>query len=314
MKKAGSFICCFFFSLCLMHAQNLTVKLSDTQQQGLKGPVKEQKDLTYKAVKKGKRIVTGEKCGDAGGSYYAWKYNAEGNCTEEFWYNLDGSIYSRFVNEYTTNSNRTVHTWYNADNSVRRKEVFTYNEKGQKTEMITYNADGSQAEIWNYVYDDKANLVEMTWNYKDVDRVEKSMYKYDERGNMTELYIRYSTGGDDYKQTYVYDEKGNKVKEQNYNVDGNLDGSFVAYTYDGSGNITQEQWFRSANTLDYRTTYAYDDKNNETERVDYNGDGTITGRISSQYTYDQQENWTKKIQFKNGEPTTVTTREISYYK
>ena len=59
--------------------------------------------------------------------------------------------------------------------------------------------------------------------------------------------------------------------------------------------------------------YKYNEYNDKISLMKYDTERTKTYEESYEYVYDNQGNWTKKINFENGKKVSEEFREISYF-
>lgn len=189
---------------------------------------------------------------------------------------------------------------------------FIFNDKGYKIKTIFYNADGRL--------------------------ISRSEYKYDEKGNNIETFIYGSDNNLDEKMEYRYDEKRNLIEKNNLDNSQNLY-SKTKYKNDEKGNLVKELLFNSDGSLHSSTEYKYDDKGNRIEWTDYNDKGIIlikkelkndekgnvielfcsmtaigmSYKVESKYEYDENNNWNRRIDIKDGKPEFVVERVIKYF-
>jgi len=88
----------------------------------------------------------------------------------------------------------------------------------------------------------------------------------------------------------------------------------ITYKYDKNGNNIELIGYDSDGSVEGKITYKYDEQGNPIEGYLYNLDGSLAEEYTSQYEYDEQKNWTKKIEFRNDVPQRITEREYQYYE
>lgn len=231
----------------------------------------------------GRMILTEEK-GYNLLSQLEWVKDANGNRTR-YYYDSLGRI------EDITNPDNTG-SWISYEDSERleeysdeerRRSYSKYDEVGNIVEQGRTN--GSRKEINYSSYDYNNNLVSYTDNEGNT-----TDYKYDQLGNLIE--VKNAAGE---KIRYEYNHLGNVTKmitaegsitENKYDSSGRLIkeidpiGKVREITYDLAGNIIKETESLAGQTI--TTTYKYNSKNQQIEKVD--GEGMTT------YTYDNAGN------------------------
>ena len=120
----------------------------------------------------------------------------------------------------------------------------------------------------------------------------KTINKYDTNGNLVEnSHYPDSDGSLSRKYIYKYDSNGKLVEELDY-YEGYLEDKRI-YKYDSNGNMVEMlRWnMLSEKTRDYPLEvcspmtfiYKYDSNGNEVECLDYDSDGSYTGRSINKY-------------------------------
>jgi hypothetical protein len=153
--------------------------------------------------------------------------------------------------------------------------LIKYNEKGNKFEENIYNS-GKQ-----------------------------SVYKYDEKGNMIEENTYNADGSLSRNRTFKYDEKGNMIKENRNNYDTRLFESFIR-KYDKKGNIIESNSCHYDGSLRDKAIYKYDEKGNKIEEN--------IGYAKTEYTYDDNDNWTEITKYEGHDEVNIIERKIEYYE
>lgn len=177
---------------------------------------------------------------------------------------------------------------YNATgDSLKLKAVTKYNEKGNMSEFFTYSPDGAVLSKTTFAYDDSDKITEELRYKGDGTLNVKTTYKYDERGNKIEEYNYDATGTMFMKVLNKYDGKGNRLVKDSHNMFGAL---FLKCNskYDEHGNEISAKEYDSHKSLQFATTFDYENN-------------------------DKQGNWQRRTTYKNDQPFSVTTREISYH-
>ena len=90
-----------------------------------------------------------------------FKYDENGNNTEQNVYNSDGSFYYKVTKKYDENGNRFEWNRYNSDGSLNIKYTFKYDENGNAFEMNIYNSDGNldTKSTYKYEFDKQGNWI-----------------------------------------------------------------------------------------------------------------------------------------------------------
>lgn len=169
-----------------------------------------------------------------------------------------GELKTKSVCKYDAAGNRVEYTTYSAKGELLSRSVFTHTDTG--TEVKRYRGDGG---------------LNVTTNYK-----------YDRLGNESEENNFDPTGTLFMTAKSKYDLNGNRIVYDRHDQYGHL---FLRSNvkFDKRGNEIQEREFDSHESLQFVTTYQYEN-------------------------YDKEGNWRRRIMLKNDEPRTITEREITY--
>ncbi|HEY9178242.1 MAG TPA: hypothetical protein VIN07_11145 [Flavipsychrobacter sp.] len=227
-----------------------------------------------------------------------------------------------------------------AEVRVRGKDFYSvdsFNEIGKKVYSY-YVSEGVYDGGTRYKYDKKGNLVEEYNDAIESKYIKRKIYKYNTSGRLTQeqwlwsdqnlIYLRkkytYASGllvtREDsnsqgvYRTDYSYNDKGQVILETNHHPV--WEGSTTTYTYYDNGNIQSETEKYSIG--DYKTTYTYDEYNNEILAEEQVEDGPVRRRFTSEYIYDSHGNWIRVIEdfpsdYANSPAKQMFIREIEYY-
>lgn len=221
---------------------------------------------------------------------------------------------------------------------------YTFNEKGYKTEKCRYTPEGKLQSKKTYTYDERGRLAEKTTEHKEGSIRHEYFY---EDGNLVKM-LEYDTkGAFSIKYRYGYDEKGRNVEENTYKADGSHMGKKV-YRYDRDGRRDEERTYLNDSESIYiqksmkynvrhhlveeqvthveekrhetnrslisKVNYKYNDDGIKTEKKVFDPEKKIENLYTYSYTFDKKGNWIKKNIVKDGTPTLIMEREISYFK
>jgi hypothetical protein len=166
------------------------------------------------------------------------------------------------------------------------REIYSYNKKGNKTEYnLSYVSNEGKKKV--YVYNGLDVEIEETMFAGTANTMEKRITKYriDEKENISE-YNTYTSDGK------LFDKTINQ-----FNNNGKL---FESSSYDGYGKL----WVK--------VSYSYNEQGNIVKKTDF----YTNYQVITEYKYenfDSNGNWLKRIDFVNGKPTNVITRELTYF-
>lgn len=208
-----------------------------------------------------------------------YKYLTKPNGKEivEIDYDYDGSISSRYLKEFDTKGNKIKHITFDALGKEKSAFLYTYNEKGYNTECIYRWKDetGKGGIKWVSKYDNSGKVL-IENRYDLMNKLQNThMFKYNSDGLLIGGIVEYPNGKKILQYNNIYEGKM-KIKKIEVDKDGTK-----TYKYNKLGDIIEYE--------DKEVTYRYD------------------------YIYDEKENWTKIIEYKNTIPILIKERVISYY-
>ncbi len=257
----------------------------------LKGKVKSFTEISYEAIDRFGKIELGDKRVDF---EFILHNNAEylfdnnGNKIEESLYFDDGSLRYKVIYKYDNNGNKIEENLYFDDGNLDTKLINLYDNKGNMIEANVYTPYGSLEDKYTFKYDEMRN------------RIEEKQYCSDDRLRI--------------KRTYKYDNKGNMIEEKWQDFDSFKTKKYV-YKYDNKGNIIEKYRYASDGSLDRKSSYKYDNNGNMIKMKDsyHNDNAMLENKYTFEYYYDEQGNWTRRIQFENSIPKYILVREIKYF-
>ncbi len=192
-------------------------------------------------------------------------------------------------------------------------QTATFNNHGDAIERLVNNSDGSlkwkARWIARSTYDSQGRETERV-SYDDNGKVTtRTVWVYESNGNLTKS-ITYGEAGEvKFCDTFEYDKNGHKIRADYMNGDGSTRGSDL-FVYDSPGNLTEVT--HSEGTAQYRDTYKYDDRGNQTEWSVYDKNGKRGRKVSWGYSDDSRGNPTEFVQYDNSDK--VVSKEIYSYE
>ncbi|HBN05958.1 MAG TPA: hypothetical protein DD434_09255 [Bacteroidales bacterium] len=208
-------------------------------------------------------------------SYSFTLYNEEGNTLNYFQKSKNTSISNHKIKE---NGDE------NDSNTNFLKYSYKYNSKGQIVEENTYDSNGLLIQKSIYEYNVKGYIEEC--REYDIEGKLISSKRYDSKGNIIERNIYDRKGKLNRKELFKYEFDKNTVEKNTYDSERNFKKKEI-YKYNSKGNVIEYNSFNLEEMFDWKC-------------------------ITSQYEYDQRNNWIKRI-INDGENYKVTTRKIVYY-
>jgi hypothetical protein len=265
-----------------------SVLKNDLQELHLKGKVKSMHESFYDAVDKSGEIVKGKKTAKDDDVETRVTFNDKGYKTEDARFDHHGIPAMVLTYAYDDKSNRIEEARYNTVGTLVHKAKFAYkyNDSGkviEKDEVSDTSRLSKQSET--YVYDAKGNLVEENWYITVGIVISKTTSKFDDKGNIIE--------------TAHYNDRTPEMR--------------VTYKMGNDGKLAEETWYNKGTKFNIMYTYKYDDKGNKSEMNWCKENGKSFKKWTFKYVYDNNNNWTQEIQFKNDKPYKITERTLEYF-
>jgi len=302
----------FLIIISITSCQTPSKMNNDLSELQLKGKVKSIKEKTYEVVMKNGNIAKGKLIG----AYTNTTFNKKGNIVIESTYNNVDELLKLDSLTYNVDGYSIIKKSYDSNDFLYMKINEKLNRKGQLIETIEKNFYVNESpRKWVYDYDENGKLKE-TNSFEVTESNEvficKWVYKNDTKNNFVEE-IRYNKDGFyEWKQTSKYDSADNLIEESNYDSGNNLT-SRIIRKYDEKRNLIKSQIFHGIDVLYNKTSFSYDDFNNLTTINEYDSSEVLKTHTTYEYTYDQSNNWIKRIGTENDSFSTIKEREIEYY-
>lgn len=213
---------------------------------------------------------------------------------------------------------------YKLDDKKRISEIVIVNQEKEKRKKIikykhsyyTVKTLWKENQKWKS-YDDVKKFTNNNKEYKTKVVLELGMFHEYYKWNKDKtqlLQMRFETdeeGWDEYTINYSYNDYGLLVnKENKVKVDSLFD---IQFHIDSLENVHSEYIFNSSKSDSYNIEYKYNKYNHCVEEKLIYHDGSIC-ITSFQFQYDEQDNWIKKEEYRNGEIRDTQIREIIYFK
>lgn len=287
----------FLMCLGMLNAQilDVPVKKNHLELSKIKGKIDWVRTIPYEIVEKDGKIMAGEILGCKYNEHLEGifienslkKFNEKGYLIEREDYTPNGLLSSKLVYKYDENGNYKEKQNEDFTNNFNEKSIYHYEEKNM-IEISKYRPKSwIIASKRISIFDERKNVVEKQYYDLNGTLFSKSIYRYDENDNPIE-WIMYRGRNEltlDSKMVYEYDEQGNHIEFRQYDKDENLFGRLL-FKHNENKDVVEEIW--------------------------YNEEGKIYSKTEYQYEYDAQNNWTKKIEYKNGKPIRWVERIIKY--
>jgi hypothetical protein len=215
------------------------------------------------------------------------------------------------MHDYDVRGNLIKVAYYEADEKTLK--LSNTGIAGWKSEY-----DTNKKEIKREFFDEKEQPTSGTYDYAKWEAL------YDDMGNRTEISFFDKNGGFMYGYKNTYDARGNLVENYRMGKDKKLAQGYLVlrYKYDERDNcIERASYYNNKledNSEDWaKVTYAYDERNQETEKRYYGANGNLTVNKSEGYAiqkleYDNKGNETKVSYFNASEKPLRRIKKGSY--
>ncbi|MEP7168012.1 MAG: hypothetical protein ABI855_01450 [Bacteroidota bacterium] len=260
---------------------------------GLMGPVKFLKEIEYKAIKDGEKIIKGEIAHDI----------SDGPEYSELLFNNNGQMIEK--KDFQFGNKQFYH-----------KDMFFYNDFGQLILAESYDSENKLSEFrkYNYISDRWGNILE-TKCYSDDGNIWthwKQTLQYDDKNIVKGKLINYITGFITYDNTsstivFKRDIFGNILEEVH------TDNSYTHVSkFDSRGNLIEEDKIENNQSID-KDLYIYDHQNFLIEQLDFKNNNLFRRWKYKDFQVDTFNNWRSRTVYFHDEPCFVTERLILYF-
>jgi hypothetical protein len=266
-------------------------------------------------------------------------------------YREDGSGAGTTIYAYDSEGSKTEETFFYSDGQVECHAH--YDRRGNVVESAVYQSDGTitMKNTWKYNYKFEGNRVEEEYWHKEHIRpkpIQKDGVVYaayaplgltpqEVEAAAVQIYLKKEVR---HRRIIMYDDHGQIIEKVEYSANGdwerkeryNAEGQIIEqgwnglnktlFHYNEEGQLMEMNDSHEADQLglggfNSKYLFTYDDRGNLVESLWYEADGSLQERITCDYEYDQEGNWTKKIEtrkFKTDyESLTEYNRAITYY-
>ncbi|MCL2131628.1 MAG: hypothetical protein FWH36_04130 [Lentimicrobiaceae bacterium] len=204
------------------------------------------------------------------------EYDRNGNeVLRSYYHPATNDVQESYVYEYDTNNQLIQEQYVLKGKMLGGKTVYSYDKQGRKDKIVVYSSKEEIKDRMQFEYDSNGNLIaEKKQNF--VGAVFKEIqYKYDERNNQIEK-----------RNVKAFLVKNNEPYHE-------------IQTFDDSNRLISRTHYDDKDSVTWKYTARYDNKNRLVEEQTVNGYGKTTaygiyaynkkGLLESSYTFDMQE-------------------------
>jgi len=195
----------------------------------------------------------------------------------------------------------------NNDTVKRISYVF---QKGYLKEKKIFGTKNKLLKTVKYIYDTTGKLY-LEETYSDKEKVSTDTLKYNQHGIQKFKIISDAGGKLLMTKGYNYNINGNIIEFSSFNYFTD-DYTRITYKYNLQGKIT-EKITEINDYLNEKITFKYDSNGNITEKTKHDYTGSLVYKKTFKYEFDKDNNWIKKIIYKEGIPQYIVERKIQYY-
>jgi hypothetical protein len=291
-------------------------KMNDLERMNLFGQVKSIKSNSSKVVERNGKItkIPFEKNNPVIYIDNHFVFERNGNIIEQSNFR-NGKLYTKNYLKKDDSLNLTEKKTFNSENKMTEKlsYEYLYDNFGKMKNVKKFNFQGDLITNSNYKYLSSGLIITSINFNQDGQETGKWIKEYDNQGNIIEN-VKYFSHGNTLRVTFKYDNHGNMIERNKYNLDGELREKSI-YVYNKKGLKIEENQLEGNGELIDKALTKYDKYGNQIERTFFYIIGKSESKTSYKYQlFDKNNNWIKMITLEENIPTTVTVREIEYFK
>lgn len=194
--------------------QESKAQKNDWQREGLKGRVKEAKDVIYTVRDKSGKISSRDIALD-----YTKVFDGNGNLIELVIHNRNwDTVKTNIRNKFDEKGNRVEKSSYVLDTILMDRYEYKFDDKGNDVEWEAYNNLGAMYRKGICKYDNKGKKIEESVYDSKNTFINSSVFRYDESGNIVEedSYVESNKLINTTTNKYEFDSKGNWITQKVY--------------------------------------------------------------------------------------------------
>lgn len=286
-------------------------KDSDLEGMDLNGPVKSLRVRKYRISRNrntGEIVKYGLSKADP--RNLAYQFNEQGNISEKISYTSDDEISRRWTYTYDGKKGQVIEKVHEStDGDPLFKRVDSYDKNGNKTEHLSYAQGEKEPYKETFKYDRNGNIIEKT-EYVNNGPLQ-TLYSYDDQGRLIEKSQRMADNPM-MTEIFQYDEAGNLASSRQ--EEGRTVHAQYVFEKKYKDEKETERMVYKDGERQSRFVYRYNDQGHRTEYQEYDTDNRLVSAEKTDYEYDRNGNWVKKIpEDRQGAPKYLLEREIEYF-
>ena len=206
--------------------------------------------------------------------------------SKETVYKSDGSLQSEITYEYDTEGNLIRKTDYSAEKTNKLVTEFKYNPAlNQTIQYDSIDDDIVQITSMHYFYDDWRDLTKIIYSDEYGTEIGREEFAYDEIGNVIK-HTAFQNGIMEWREDISYDENGYVLSAKTCDGNGEIL-KWLENSYDETGRKIKEIDYDSEGNVSLEILIEYDRNGNISQMVTTSSSGTP---IWVKYYYDDNEN------------------------
>ena len=197
---------------------------------------------------------------------------------------------------------------YDKHSNIESIIKFNYNEFGQLKDQSLKTENGETRSNTKYSYNEQSQLV-LTEFFNHRNSLEETYeYSYDCNNRSVETNIRMPNGESEMRFIESFNTEGLGYKQE-ISMMGSKH-SVNEIEYNSKKLITKKSHIYVATTS--TNEFSYDSLDNVILRIDKTPIESTSGKWTYEYTYDKNNNWIKRLSYKDSIPMFIVERSIKY--
>ncbi len=205
---------------------------------------------------------------------------------------------------------------------LRKSEKFIYNPKGKIIAIEAINGSGVVSSSQDLYYDEKGRKIKQVVHMHLPDGIETywRTWAFDSIGQMVEsLVYRSDTTLDSREVLTYYEQDSGKIYTHSLFVGYDSLKYRNQYEYSKAGFDSIIHRYRpigNTDSIGYQSRYEYtfDERGEEVTRNLVSPEGQIRAKVLYTYEYDDHNNWIRRLETVDDEPSVFKVRTYTYYE